>query len=66
MAWLRRDEDDVLRRKREEIEASLRAIVAFDVTDFAEIDPRGNIVSFDWHKIREHGVGLGAVRNRVR
>ena len=52
MAWLRREDDDLIRRKRENIEASLLAVVNADVTDFAVIED-GKIVKFDWDRIRD-------------
>jgi hypothetical protein len=55
MAWLRREDDDLIRRKRENIEASLLAVVNADVTDFAVIED-GKIVRFDWDRIRDSGM----------
>jgi hypothetical protein len=54
IAYLRREDDDLIRRKREVIEAALLAIVNADLVDYAEIKD-GNIVKFDWEKIRNSG-----------
>jgi hypothetical protein len=56
MAWLRRDDDDLIRRKREEIEAALLAVLTVNVTQFAKIDEDGTITGWDWNKIRDSGL----------
>jgi hypothetical protein len=55
ISYLRREDDDLVRRKRQQIEASLLTLVNADVSDYATIEG-GKIVRFDWDRIRESGL----------
>ena len=55
IAYLRREDDELIRRKREEIEAALLAVLTVDVTQFAKIDEDGTITGWDWNRIRGSG-----------
>lgn len=57
LAWLRRDEDEIIRRKRQRIEEELTAVVDFDITDFATINEEtGALDAIDWRKVRDSGM----------
>ena len=56
IAYLRRDDDDLIKRKRDEIEAALRAVLTVDITAFAKIDEDGKIIGWDWNRIRDSGL----------
>lgn len=56
IAFLRRDDDELLLRKRERLEEELYRVVDFDLLDFAAIDEAtGHLVSIDWRQVRESG-----------
>jgi hypothetical protein len=57
LAFLRRDEDELIRQKRRRIEEELNTVVDFDVTEFALINEEtGALQSIDWRKVRDSGM----------
>lgn len=51
--WLRRDDDDLIVRKREWLEDELRAIVEFDLMEFAMFDAEGRFTGIDLQKLQQ-------------
>ena len=53
--FLRRDDDDLIRRQRQQIEETLLGIINADILKYAKVK-KGKIVAFDWDAIIESGM----------